>query len=128
VPFPLLAGGLQPGQNLAGSLPHLEGPIGQQDKANNIGQLLNRYTLQVVQGTTDRAGSLLAISTLRNLFGNIPIGTLTPSMSTKWSFLGDREGQKESARFEAENISYNYLLKGALLKAIVKLSFRKKGK
>lgn len=48
--------------------------------------------------------------------------------SLKRSFLGDREGQKESARFEAENISYNYLLKGALLKAIVKLSFRKKGK
>jgi hypothetical protein len=46
----------------------------------------------------------------------------------KRSFFGDRDGQQESVLFEAENISENYLLKVTLLKAIVKLSFRRERK
>lgn len=62
------------------------------------------------------------------VLGTASHGLNLPGYYFKRSFLGDREGQKESARFEAENISYNYLLKGALLKAIVKLSFRRERK
>ena len=43
-------------------------------------------------------------------------------------FWENREEQQELVLFEAENISENYLLKVTLLKAIVKLSFKRERK
>jgi integrase len=71
--------------------------IGQPDKANTVGQLLDRYTLQVVptKEPPTRAGNLLALATLRKVFGDMPIGALTPQ--DVYKFVDRRSIKKTNA-------------------------------
>src|SRR5688500_700800 len=50
--------------------------VDRQDKASTVGQLLDRYALEVVPAKepTTRAGNVLAMATLRKVFGTMPIG------------------------------------------------------
>lgn len=68
------------GKNLAEAYRVWADRIGYQDKANTVGQLLDRYTLQVVptKEPPTRAGNLLAIATLRKVFGDMPLGRTDP--------------------------------------------------
>ncbi|SHL11429.1 hypothetical protein SAMN05216428_101118 [Nitrosospira sp. Nsp11] len=69
--------------------------IGRQDKASTIGQLLDRYTLQVIPGKEPptRASNLLAMTALRKVFGELPIGALTPQHIYKYV---DRRSEKKT--------------------------------
>lgn len=93
--------------------------IGHQDKASNIGQLLDRYALQVVpmKEPLTRAGNLLALSTLRKVFGNLPLGVLTPQhiyqfvdkrSVKKISAAGRNIGGRTVAHREVEVLSHAY--------------------
>lgn len=50
------------------------------EKAETVAQLLDRYALEVIpeKKPTTRAGNLLAIATLRKVFGSLPLDAITP--------------------------------------------------
>lgn len=71
--------------------------IASPEKAHTIGQLLDRYALQVIPAKkpTTRAGNILAAATLRKVFGAIPLSALTPQHVYK--FVDKRSVKKTSA-------------------------------
>jgi integrase len=60
--------------------------VDRQDKAGTIGQLLDRYALQVIPAKepTTQASNQLALVTLRKVFGAMPIGEITPQHIYKY--------------------------------------------
>lgn len=69
--------------------------IGHIEKARTVGQLLDRYLLQVVpkKEPATRAGNLLAIGTLRKVFGDMLLEALTPK--EVYMFV-DRRSEKQT--------------------------------
>lgn len=81
--------------------------IGDPDRARTVGQLLDRYLLEVVPGKakTTQAGNRIFIAALRKAFGNAPLGALKPQHVYQYV---DKRSKKTSAHREIEILSHAY--------------------
>lgn len=81
--------------------------IGNPDRARTIGQLLDRYLLEVVPGKakTTQAGNRIFIATLRKAFGNAPLGAIKPQHVYQYV---DKRSKKTAAHREIEILSHAY--------------------
>jgi integrase len=77
------------------------------DKANTVGQLLDRYALEVVptKAASTRASNLLYIKQLRAVFGEMPLESIKPKHVYKYV---DSRSAKVSAHREVEVLSHAY--------------------
>lgn len=94
--------------------------VGRDAKASTIGQLLDRYTLEVVptKAMTTRAGNQLAIKSLRAVFGDMPLLPFPPRLvyqyvdRRKRKFKDERTGKIKggliTAHREVEVLSHAY--------------------
>lgn len=81
--------------------------IGQQTDIRNVGQLLDRYTLEVVPGKakTTQANNLIFIRALRATFGNLPLTAVKPRHIYQYV---DARSAKISAHREIEVLSHAF--------------------
>lgn len=81
--------------------------VGNQDKARSIGQLLDRYTLEVVptKGKTTQAGNLIFIKALRATFGTLPLAAIKPRHIYLYV---EKRSAKVSAHREIEVLSHAF--------------------
>jgi integrase len=77
------------------------------EKAQTIGQLLDRYALEVVptKAPTTQTGNALQIEKIRSVFGDMNLGDLQPQHIYKYA---DKRGKKVSARREIALLSHVY--------------------
>lgn len=70
------------------------------DRTNTIGQLLDRYLIQVVpkKANTTQEANVLYIKQLRAVFGNMPIGSIIPQDVYKYVEYRSKKKQTESGR------------------------------
>ena len=81
--------------------------IGRQDRARTVGQLLDRYLLEVVptKAKTTQAGNQIFIAALRRAFGNAPLEAIKPKHVYQYV---DARSKKTSAHREIEVLSHAY--------------------
>lgn len=81
--------------------------VGNQDKIRTIGQLLDRYNLEVVptKSKTTQAGNLIFIKTLRATFSDIPLTAIKPRHIYQYV---EKRSAKISARREIEVLSHAF--------------------
>lgn len=81
--------------------------IGHNDKANTIGQLLDRYSLEVVptKAATTQSGNHIAIKSLRAVFGAMPLSPFPPRLVYQYV---DKRSAKIAAHREIEVLSHAF--------------------
>lgn len=81
--------------------------LGGSDRARTVGQLLDRYLLEVVptKAPTTQANNLIFIKALRKAFGNAPLGALKPRHVYQYV---DKRTKKTAAHREIEVLSHAY--------------------
>lgn len=81
--------------------------VGNLDKIRNIGQLLDRYTLEVVptKSKTTQAGNHIFIKTLRATFGTLPLLAVKPKHIYQYV---EKRSAKVSAHREIEVLSHAF--------------------
>ena len=81
--------------------------LGSLEKARTVGQLLDRYALEVVptKAKTTQAGNLIFIKALREAFGNAPLEAVKPKHIYQYV---DRRTKKIAAHREIEILSHAY--------------------
>jgi integrase len=93
--------------------------VDRQDKANTVGQLLDRYALQVIPAKepATQASNQLALITLHKVFGTLPIDAVTPQhvyqyvdkrSVKKTNAAGKITGGRTVAHREIEVLSHAY--------------------
>jgi integrase len=77
------------------------------DKTKTIGDLLDRYSIQVVplKAAATRQGNVIQIKKLRAVFGNIPLLPFSPQLVYKYV---DKRSHKIAAHREVEVLSHAY--------------------
>ncbi len=81
--------------------------LGQIDQAKSIGQLLDRYSLEVVptKAITTQATNAIFIKKLRAVFGDMPLDSIKPQTIYQYA---DRRKAKVAAKREIEVLSHAY--------------------
>lgn len=81
--------------------------LGSLEKARTVGQLLDRYALEVVptKAKTTQAGNQIFIKALREAFGNAPLEAIKPKHIYQYV---DRRTKKIAAHREIEILSHAY--------------------
>lgn len=129
--------------------------IGSSEKAHTIGQLLDRYILEVVptKAVTTQSGNLVFIKSLRATFGEFPLEAMKPRLvyqyvdarsakisahreveilshaftkAVQWGYL-DRHPFKGEVRLEGEKPRTRYVEDWELIEALSLPAMRKKG-
>lgn len=86
--------------------------IGRQDKARNVGQLLNQYAIEVIptKSPATQTQNISALKMLREHFSDAPLSGVTPTII--YAYLRKRSTAKTGAKREVEVLSH------ALTKAV----------
>jgi len=81
--------------------------LGELEKAHTIGQLLDRYALEVIptKAPKTQAGNNRALPTLRAVFGHLPLTPFKPRLVYQYV---DRRGAKIAAHREIEVLSHAF--------------------
>ena len=95
------------GSNLGDAYATWSKRLGKSDKAHTVGQLLDRYALEVVpkKALTTQEGNYIAIRALRKTFGAAPITSITPRMVYQYV---DKRTYKIAAHREIEVLSHAF--------------------